>query len=141
MSALATIQQPSNIDQLTLRLIEHPLRQRSGGILNFKKFAEANGVDVKDKTARKEAMAIYNNAKIEFYSINRKALAIASSNPQFNITKFRINDKGGWDASGRLPSAAFVKAEKDQEIAARDAEISALQRELNELRKLVVPAV
>ena len=140
MSALITQSNQSTLDTLTQRLIEHPLRQKSGGILNFKKFSEANGFDLKDKGQRKQARELYNPAKIEFYSINRKALAIASSNPNFNITKFKITNQGGWDASGRMPSASFVKAEKDAELSKRDAEIALLKKELEEYRKLVVPA-
>ena len=127
-------------EALTTAILRHPLRQRTGGILPFKKYAVAKGIDASDKDQRKALMAEYNGLKVEFYRINRKALGLAASDPTHNITKFRILDNGGWDASGRMPTAASQKATKSAELAQKDAVIAEMQRELEALRALVKPA-
>jgi hypothetical protein len=134
------VQANRSVDKITHAIVSHPLRQASGGALPFKKWAELNGINVVDKDTRKAQLKIYNDAKIEFYQLNRKVLSMAASDPCFNITKFRITDNDGFDASGRIPTKAQAKASKSSELARVMDENARLQRELDDLRKLVVPA-
>ena len=137
---VTTTTTPTAMDRLSAQVLSHPLRQKTGGILPFKKYAAGLGVDLTNKAERKELMSIYNDMKVEFYRLNRKALGLAAADPTHNITKFRLHDHGGWDASGRMPTAASQKASKAKEIADRDAIIAKMQAELDALRKLVTPA-
>lgn len=137
MTTAITIQP---VDRISNAIVAHPLRQSSGGVVPFTKWADSNSVNLDDKDAKKLARQVYNDAKIEFFSLNRKVLSMAASDPGFNITKFHLNDAGGFDASGRVPTKAQAKVSKSAEMSRLMDENARLQRELDRYHSLVKAA-
>lgn len=103
----------------------------TGGLLPFKKYALATGVNLDDKDEKKLARASYNRLMGEFGRQVKTAAAVALQDDRFVGKKFKFarNSDGeltGYDISLRAPSKAQTKATGSSAKAQLDAALAQL---------------
>lgn len=106
--------------------IDHTLRAKSGGIVKISEYAAMKGLVV-NKETRKQ----FDLAKREFYTNNRKALALAAADHTLDVTKVKYvfsaktDEFTGLDMSCRFTAAAAPAADENAILKTAAAKLAA----------------
>jgi hypothetical protein len=106
--------------------IDHSLRAKSGGMIKISDYAAKKGLVI-NKETRKQ----FDLAKREFYTNNRKALALAAADHTLDVTKVKYvfsaktNEFTGLDMSCRFAPDSAPAADESAIINAAAAKLAA----------------